>query len=77
MTKSQKVLTKCHENGGGGVNKNGLCNRLIINNIGGNTILLYLQPILMTIANKDTISNYLVSLYCKFSVFCVKKGVFL
>ena len=22
MTKSQKVLTKCHENGGGGVNKN-------------------------------------------------------
>ena len=22
MTKSQKVLTKCHEKGGGGVNKN-------------------------------------------------------
>ncbi len=23
MTKSQKVLTKCHEKGGGGVNENG------------------------------------------------------
>jgi hypothetical protein len=60
-----------------GVIKTVLYNRLIVNNIGVTQHTKPCNQFLMTIANKDPISNHLVSLYCKYSLFCVKKGVFL
>jgi len=60
-----------------GVIKTVLYNKLIINNIGVTQYSYICNQFLMTIANKDPISNYLVSHTCKYRVFCVKKGVFL